>query len=201
MSKMLRAIGDACNTFWSGLFVAIIVAFVIAAVFSGLAYVFGGTTTHRNITISALTEIVIPLPHDRWGAEAEEATDLFPTVYYLSPEGMTRIYCKMREDCDATNVRAMYLPLRRIMYLRSTWSADNLRDWMTFLHEMVHHVQSKTGRFSVYECSPRAERAAYKVVREYLSVEYNMDREDIDEFTNSDRPSEFFHAQCPSVGR
>lgn len=86
------------------------------------------------IWISAYNGLPVPAEH--------------PTVVLIDQCEIRQLHAgSAAVDCedDSLHAEAIYMPERKTIYLPDTWSAGNLGDVGTLLHELVHHMQFENG--------------------------------------------------------
>ena len=97
--------------------------------------------------------------------------DELPNVRFADGCQIERLYYGDGERECAGDIAAIYNPMFRTIYLPDTWSADNMTDVSTLLHELVHHVQFSAGLTAAdYTCAAEMERQAYDAELAWLKA-------------------------------
>ena len=114
-------------------------------------------------TVALLTQLFLSI-HDIGGYPVP---DVYPEIHLVAPAELQQKYCK-----GPCGIKAFYAPEKGVFIDNSLDLERNVHARSILLHELVHHVQSVSGRFDAMRnaCvrSNNAEAEAYRIQNLYL---------------------------------
>lgn len=72
------------------------------------------------------------------------------------------------EGADGATVEALYDAESNTIFVSDNWSGGSIADLSVLVHEMVHHLQAKSGW--IHACPAEREKLAYQVQDEFLQM-------------------------------
>lgn len=117
-----------------------------------------------SVALAALLTKLFVAIHDIGGYPVPE---IYPQIHQLAPAELQQKFCK-----GPCGVKAFYAPDEGVFIDASLDLEHDIHARSILLHELVHHVQSVSGRFDSMRnaCvrSNSAEREAYRIQNLYL---------------------------------